>query len=89
MEFNKDFRAGWTGTCKKFGSRLVKLAYVGVPCRAEYLLTEEFAKTINNSKVGLTGRASVINDVEAHLSKGGAYCKCDEKEELFHKRKSR
>jgi L-methionine (R)-S-oxide reductase len=42
---------------------LVKLAYVGRPSRAEFPLTKEFAERSTNSTVGLTGRATVIDDV--------------------------
>jgi L-methionine (R)-S-oxide reductase len=59
------------------GCALVKLAYAGVPSRAEFPLTEAFAKTSNNATVGLTGRGRVINDLTAHLASGGAYYECD------------
>jgi L-methionine (R)-S-oxide reductase len=59
------------------GRALVKLAYAGVPSRAEFPLTEAFAKTSNNATVGLTGRGRVINDLKAHLASGGAYYECD------------
>lgn len=57
---------------------LVKLAYRGIESRAEFPLTEEFAKQSNNSAVGLTGRSIVINDIEKYLSaQGGPYYQCD------------
>jgi putative methionine-R-sulfoxide reductase with GAF domain len=59
------------------GRALVKLAYEGVPSRAEFPLTEAFAKTSNNSTVGREGTARVLNDVHAHVKSGGAYYECD------------
>jgi|SRR6185369_9550279 len=53
---------------------LVKESYAGIFSRAEFPLTKEFAKKSNNSTVGLSGRAIVIQDVAAH---SGAYYKCD------------
>ncbi len=53
---------------------LVKLAYQGLPSRAEFPLTEEFAHLSNNSTVGLTGKGVVIQDINEH---GGAYYVCD------------
>lgn len=58
---------------------LVKLAYYGAPSRAEFPLDAEFAKISNNSTVGLTGKARVINDVAAYLASGGEYYTCDPK----------
>lgn len=58
---------------------LVKLSYFGAPSRAEFPLTAEFAKISNNSTVGLTGQARVINDVAAYLQQGGEYYTCDPK----------
>jgi L-methionine (R)-S-oxide reductase len=58
---------------------LVKLAYFGAPSRAEFPLTAEFAQISNNSTVGLTGKAKVINDVTAYLTSGGEYYTCDPK----------
>lgn len=58
---------------------LVKLAYFGAPSRAEFPLTAEFAQISNNSTVGLTGKAKVINDVTAYLTAGGEYYTCDPK----------
>ena len=46
---------------------LVKVAYVGRPSRAEFPLTHEFAQRSTNSTVGLTGRATVIDDVGKHV----------------------
>ncbi len=56
---------------------LVKLAYRGIASRAEFPLTRAFAAKSNNSAVAMTGKARLINDVAAHLSKGGAYYECD------------
>ncbi len=58
---------------------LVKLAYFGAASRAEFPLTPEFAQISNNSTVGLTGKAKVINDVTAYLTAGGEYYTCDPK----------
>ena len=58
---------------------LVKLAYYGAASRAEFPLNSEFAKISNNSTVGLTGKAKVINDVAAYLGTGGEYYTCDPK----------
>jgi putative methionine-R-sulfoxide reductase with GAF domain len=58
---------------------LVKLAYFGAASRAEFPLTAEFAQISNNSTVGLTGKAKVINDVTAYLTAGGEYYTCDPK----------
>ena len=60
-------------------SVLVKLAYFGAASRAEFPLTAEFAQISNNSTVGLTGKAKVINDVTAYLTAGGEYYTCDPK----------
>jgi putative methionine-R-sulfoxide reductase with GAF domain len=59
------------------GRALVKLASSGKPSRAEFPLTEEFAKRSNNVAVALSGKARVIADVKAHLAAGGAYYACD------------
>jgi len=56
---------------------LVKLAYVGRPSRAEFPLTREFAERSTNSTVGLTGRATVIEDVSQHVEAGGGFYVCD------------
>ena len=60
-------------------SVLVKLSYFGAASRAEFPLNTEFAKISNNSTVGLTGQARVINDVAAYLQQGGEYYTCDPK----------
>jgi L-methionine (R)-S-oxide reductase len=57
---------------------LVKLAYVGRPSRAEFPLTREFAAKSANSTVGLTGRATVIDDVGKHVEAGGGFYVCDD-----------
>ena len=57
---------------------LVKLAYVGRPSRAEFPLTTEFAERSTNSTVGLTGRATVIDDVGKHVEAGGGFYVCDD-----------
>lgn len=55
-------------------SVLVKLAYQGTPSRAEFPLTEQFAQLSNNSTVGLSGKAIVIESVENF---DGPYYECD------------
>ncbi|HZZ93119.1 MAG TPA: GAF domain-containing protein [Usitatibacter sp.] len=57
---------------------LVKLSYVGRPSRAEFPLTHEFAERSTNSTVGLTGRATVIDDVGRHVEAGGGFYVCDD-----------
>ncbi len=57
---------------------LVKVAYVGRPSRAEFPLTQEFAQRSTNSTVGLTGRATVIDDVGKHVEAGGGFYVCDD-----------
>ena len=57
---------------------LVKVAYVGRASRAEFPLTPEFAERSTNSTVGLTGRASVIDDVSKHVESGGGFYVCDD-----------
>jgi L-methionine (R)-S-oxide reductase len=57
---------------------LVKVAYVGRPSRAEFPLTREFAQRSTNSTVGLTGRATVIDDVARHVEAGGGFYVCDD-----------
>ncbi len=57
---------------------LVKLAYRGRPSRAEFPLTEAFAKGSTNSTVGLSGRARVIEDVSAYTASGGGFYVCDD-----------
>ena len=57
---------------------LVKVAYVGRPSRAEFPLTTEFAERSTNSTVGLTGRATVIDDVGKHVEAGGGFYVCDD-----------
>src|SRR5206468_690344 len=55
---------------------LVKESYLGVMSRPEFPLTQEFAEHSNNSTVGLTGKAVIIQDVRAHA---GPYYNCDSK----------
>ena len=57
---------------------LVKVAYVGRPSRAEFPLTREFAERSTNSTVGLTGRATVIDDVGKYVEAGGGFYVCDD-----------
>ncbi len=57
---------------------LVKVAYVGRPSRAEFPLTTDFAERSTNATVGLTGRATVIDDVSRHVEAGGGFYVCDD-----------
>ncbi|HSJ97637.1 MAG TPA: GAF domain-containing protein [Myxococcota bacterium] len=57
---------------------LVKVSYVGRASRAEFPLTREFAQRSTNSTVGLTGRATVLDDVGKHVEAGGGFYVCDE-----------
>jgi L-methionine (R)-S-oxide reductase len=57
---------------------LVKVAYVGRPSRAEFPLTQDFAQRSTNSTVGLTGRATVIDDVAKYVEAGGGFYVCDD-----------
>jgi L-methionine (R)-S-oxide reductase len=56
---------------------LVKVSYVGLPSRAEFPLTREFAERSTNSTVGLTGRSTVLDDVSKHVEAGGGFYVCD------------
>jgi L-methionine (R)-S-oxide reductase len=58
---------------------LVKLTYYGAASRPEFPLTADFAKYSNNSTVGLTGRAKIINHVADYVAAGGEYYTCDPK----------
>lgn len=53
---------------------LLKEAYYGRFSRAEFPLTPEFAKNSNNSTVGLSKKAIVVQNVEAY---DGPYYTCD------------
>jgi len=75
--------ADWVGIYQKRVNSagvpvLVKLSYVGRPSRAEFPLTHEFAEKSTNSTVGLTGRATVIEDVSRHVEAGGGFYVCDD-----------
>ncbi|WP_028534789.1 GAF domain-containing protein [Paludibacterium yongneupense] len=73
--------ADWLGVYRRVGegrgARLVKMAYLGLPSRAEFPLTEAFAEISNNSRVGLTGWGGVIEDVAQWQATGGGYYQCD------------
>jgi L-methionine (R)-S-oxide reductase len=73
--------ADWVGIYRKCtlagGAALVKLAYRGRESRAEFPLTEEFAKGSTNSAVGLSGQAYLIHDVAAHVAAGRGFYVCD------------
>ncbi|MEO8102283.1 MAG: GAF domain-containing protein [Betaproteobacteria bacterium] len=75
--------ADWVGLYQRRsqadgGESLVKLAYRGRPSRAEFPLNAEFAKGSTNSTVGLSGQASLIDDVAAHTAQGGGFYVCDD-----------
>jgi len=80
---NHKVGADWLGIYRRAGegknARLVKLAYLGLPSRAEFPLTEAFAETSNNSRVGLTGWGVLIEDVAVWRAEGGGYYECDPK----------
>jgi len=80
---NHKVGADWLGIYRRAGvgkeACLVKLAYLGLPSRAEFPLTESFAETSNNSRVGLTGWGVLIEDVAAWRADGGGYYECDPK----------
>ena len=63
-----------TATNKDGVEVLVKLAYQGEPSRAEFPLTKEFAPYSNNTTVGLSGKAIIIESVSEFK---GAYYICD------------
>lgn len=72
-------RVDWLGIYKKVRKEngdeiLLKLAYYGAPSRAEFPLTKEFAAHSNNSTIGLTGKAILVQDVAEY---NGPYYKCD------------
>jgi L-methionine (R)-S-oxide reductase len=74
--------AEWVGVYQRRANSagipvLVKISYVGLPSRAEFALTSEFAGRSTNSTVGLTGRATVIEDVSKHVEAGGGFYVCD------------
>ncbi|OWQ90886.1 hypothetical protein CDN99_12050 [Roseateles aquatilis] len=82
--YRQHSRSHWFGVyqarANAAGARvLVKLAYFGAESRAEFPLTDEFAKGSNNSAVGLSGRGRLINDVGTYVNDGGAYYTCDPK----------
>ncbi len=74
--------ADWVGIYQRrtgaSGPVRVKLAYIRPPSRAEFPLTHEFATRSTNSTVGLTGRATVIDDVSRHVEAGGGFYVCDD-----------
>jgi len=69
----------WLGIYRKITKAngdvvLVKEVYKGSFSRAEFPLTQEFAKTSNNSTVGLSGKAVFFQDL---LIYKGPYYECD------------
>jgi putative methionine-R-sulfoxide reductase with GAF domain len=73
--------ADWTGIYYRLkvsgGEALVKIAYRGRPSRAEFPLTAEFAAHSNNSTVGLSGKAVLVESVAVHVADGNPYYECD------------
>lgn len=82
--YQRQSASQWFGVYQKRQNQhgdtvLVKLAYFGAASRAEFPLTAEFAAMSNNSTVGMTGKARIINDVGVYLAAGGEYYTCDPK----------
>lgn len=79
----KQVEASWLGVyqarTRNGGPVLVKLCSKGLPSRAEFPLTEDFAKKSTNVVVARSGAAVVIHDVKAHVAAGGAYYECSPK----------
>lgn len=72
-------QADWLGIYRKITKSngetiLVKEAYEGAFSRAEFPLTPKFAKTSNNSTVGLSGKAVYFQDLKTYA---GPYYECD------------
>lgn len=67
----------WLGAYQVRGALLVKLAYRGAESRAEFPLTDAFEKQSTNVRVARSGKASLVDDVKAHVKNGGAYYECD------------
>jgi L-methionine (R)-S-oxide reductase len=72
---------GWVGIyqvrARPSGPALVKLVSRGLPSRAEFPLTEDFARRSTNVTVARSGKGVVIHDLHAHVKAGGAYYECD------------
>lgn len=71
----------WFGIYRKLSNAkkqevLAKEAYKGLFSRPEFPLTKDFAKNSNNSTVGLTGKAVIVESVATYA---GPYYKCDGK----------
>jgi L-methionine (R)-S-oxide reductase len=71
--------ADWLGVYRRATNAdgedvLVKEAYVGEPSRAEFPLTESFAERSNNTTVGLSGEAVLVDSVDDY---DGPYYECD------------
>ncbi len=69
----------WLGIYRKVTNTdgvevLVKESYYGAFSRAEFPLTKDFAQTSNNSTVGLSGKAKLVQDVSRYA---GPYYECD------------
>ena len=69
----------WLGIYRKTKNEkgrevLLKEAYYGKASRAEFPLEEAFAKRSNNSSVGLSGKAILVQDIDNYR---GPYFTCD------------
>jgi putative methionine-R-sulfoxide reductase with GAF domain len=77
----KEYKLDWVGFYRKMDYKddqkaLYKEAYRGEISRPVFPLTEDFAQISNNSTVGMTGKAIVIQDVAKHA---GPYYECSTK----------
>lgn len=76
---SEEISAEWVGVYRSVdlgsGPVLLKEAYVGRPSRAEFPLTKEFAENSNNSTVGLTGKAILVQNTNTYA---GPYYMCDQ-----------
>ena len=59
------------------GPQLLKLAYYGAPSRPLFPISEYFAANSNNTRVYMSEKGCVINDVEKYVQQGGEYYTCD------------
>ncbi len=77
----KQTQVDWLGIYRKTKNKkgqeiLLKESYIGSPSRPEFPLTKKFARYSNNSTVGLTGKAIIVENVTTYA---GPYYKCDGK----------
>jgi putative methionine-R-sulfoxide reductase with GAF domain len=79
---HEESRSDWSGIYRRIPTAegydaLRKEACLGRPSRALFPLTAEFAATSNNSTAARSGRAILVDDVDAHLAAGRPYYECD------------